>query len=168
MQTKKMTEGLFQDLQGIASSKSSSGKKANPFLLSLAAVEGLNIVELIIKCVTDGMVVSFSVAKKVAIASGLEGFNVDKFVNRGPNSEIDKLTTIFNRVETGADALLVNAKGEHADKVRERHEVWLAEHGFTGLLQHRLEQRKAQLEALQASLPQEQTQTTKRRRRKSA
>lgn len=152
MQTKKRSEEeLLKALTAIATSGGGSKVASNPHLLQLQDVQGLTLVDVIGKCLDEKKLVSFKVAKAAALATPgvAEGFTAGSFRNV---VDIPKLTQMFATVVDGADALLVNERGNHSAKVIERHEEWLLEHGFDAVMTFRLEQRKAELEKLQASV----------------
>ena len=95
--------------------------------MSLNETEGLDIIDLVSKCMKEKKLVSFATARKVALKTEAIA---NRFGEKFRQTDCQLLVTAFTTVEEGADALLVNAQGCYAPKVAERHQAWLAKNGY--------------------------------------
>jgi len=124
------------------------------FMVSLKEIVGLDIIDLVRKCLVEKKVVSFKVARRVALADKevAHQFNEKRFDNfSDPNTLISHFVEIGNDLDIqGCDALLVNEQAGHNKKVAARHRATLlALGGFEPLYEYRAQVLKDMLASMQ-------------------
>jgi len=120
---KKMTKSIV--LENIKKSLGTTKTSRVNYMVTPEQVQDMDVLDLVRHCLKEKKLVSFGLARKVCIRNFPEYFGT-----RFRQSDCAILVTIFCTASEGADALLVNAKGQYAPKVADRHQAWLDLKGY--------------------------------------